>query len=155
MRRIVWILYGPLSLVVLLAFVEALELWLRWHELASGAIFALLWLLGPLGGVLIAPVAFFGAFEGWDGPYGRRWRSPAASWSSASSRWPSAASSASSAPPPAPSARGSRAPGRLTDGVRTRQFEPKPRPISSMARVRSSVSSARQVMPRTGWSVPP
>jgi hypothetical protein len=50
---------------MLLAVVEALELWLLWPPVASVPVFALLWVLGPLGSVLIAPVGFFGAFQGW------------------------------------------------------------------------------------------
>jgi hypothetical protein len=64
-RALVWLVYVPLSVAMLLAFVEALELWLLWPPVASGALFALLWVLGPLGGVVSGVIGFFGAHQGW------------------------------------------------------------------------------------------
>jgi hypothetical protein len=68
-RTLVWIAYAALSIAMLLAFVEAVELWLLWPALGGGALFALLWVLGPLGGVVIGAVGFFGAHQGWGWPW--------------------------------------------------------------------------------------
>jgi hypothetical protein len=62
---LVWIAYAPLSLAMLFAFVEALNLWLGWPAAAAAALFALFYVLGPLGGVVIGMIGFFGAFRGW------------------------------------------------------------------------------------------
>jgi len=62
---LVWVAYVPLSVAMLFAFAEALHLWLLWPHAAGTAVFVLLYVLGPLGGVVIGVIGFFGAFNDW------------------------------------------------------------------------------------------
>lgn len=62
---VIFVTYLALSVVQLVAFMEGLDTWLGFGNIASVAIFVVAFMLGPIGGIAIAVVGFMGATNGW------------------------------------------------------------------------------------------